>query len=62
MAEHYACPMAKCDLCGATPPDNELGDHLVREHPEVGDFERWPDSGLVMIDETVETPADLDQD
>lgn len=54
--------MAKCDLCGATPPDNELGDHLVREHPEVGDFERWPDSGLVMIDETVETPADLDQD
>lgn len=60
MGQHYTRRVAKCDLCGATSPDAEIGDHLLREHPEVGGFECWPDGGPVVIDETVETPADLE--
>lgn len=55
--------MGTCNLCGDTPDDTDILDHLRLMHPaEYGDGPaRWPDGGLVIIDQTIDTPADIDE-
>jgi hypothetical protein len=52
--------MGICHLCQETPPDAELLDHLRVMHPDAyaDGPQRWPDGGLVIVDETVE-PGDF---
>lgn len=54
--------MGTCNLCDEHPDDEEMLEHLRVMHPnEYGDGpDRWPDGGLVIIDTTAETPADLE--
>lgn len=53
--------MASCHLCNEHPNDAGMLDHIRVHHPEeYGDGpESWPDGGLVIVDSTVETPADI---
>jgi hypothetical protein len=55
--------MGACHLCPEMPPDTELLDHLRVMHPDAyGDGPlRWPDGGVVVVDETVE-PSDFGSD
>lgn len=48
--------MASCHLCGDTPPDLEMWEHLRVMHPaEWGDGPaRWPDGEPVIHDMTLE--------
>ena len=51
--------MAACNLCGAHPPDSEVGDHLRLFHPDAfADIERWPDGRYVIYDDTLQ-PGDF---
>ena len=48
-----------CELCGAVMFGAEAGvDHIEREHPDVGKFDRWADGGLVF-DTTAALPEVL---
>ncbi len=56
--------MGTCNLCpdgDNDVPDPELLDHLRVMHPDAsGDGPKlWPDGGLVIIDRTAETVADV---
>lgn len=47
--------MANCLICGDTPPDSEIWDHLRLMHPDHwGDGERWPDGEPVIHDLTLQ--------
>jgi hypothetical protein len=53
--------MAQCNLCPEQPDDADVLEHLRVMHPEeYGDGPaRWPDGGLVIMDQTDPTDDDL---
>lgn len=56
--------MAHCHVCETDVPDLELLDHLRLLHPDrYGDGpETWPDGEFVVIDTTVDSVADAEED
>lgn len=53
--------MGVCNLCGDTPDDADLLEHLRVIHPDdYGDGPtRWPDGRIVVVDQTADTIADI---
>lgn len=54
--------MSTCNLCGETPPDAGILDHIRVAHPDFyGDGpERWPDGEIVVVDLTDYTADDIE--